>query len=791
MTAFDDLLALGLRHHRAGDLDRAEQLYRAVLDGQPQYAGAWNLLGLVACQRGRHDRALEHIGHALRLRPDDPGFLLNLGVALQGLGRTAETADAFGRAVAARADFAEARNNLANALHTLGRAEEALGHWREAVALRPDYADAHRNLAVALLGQDRPDLALGHARDAARLQPNSAAALLALGDALTGLDRHTEAVDAYRAAAGLRPADADIRRRLARSLRLSGRPDEALAEAREALRLRPEDADAHNETAAALGTLGRAGEAEAHARQALLLRPGDPEASHNLAVLLAARRRFAEAAALLREVLGRRPELTESALALARALLRQGLLDKAEDTLRRALARRPEHGPTHAALGEVLADQGLLAEAQDSFRQALRPEPGLASAHSSLLIALCLDPRTTPDELLAESRRWEECHARVEVQGPDPQHDRDPDRPLRVGYVSGDLVNHVVVKFFGPVLAHHDPRRVQACCYADLLAPDAVTEKLRGLSAGWRVIHGRSDEEVARQVRQDRIDVLVDLAGHTGNRLGVFARRPAPVQLSWLGYPATTGLEAIQYRLTDAAADPPGEAAGDVEELVRLPGCFCVFLPSADAPPVAAAPCLTRGFVTFGSTHKLAKLNDAVLDVWCQVVRSVPGSRLLVYRDTLRGRAAARLWERLAARGLGADRVELACEAAGGNHLGVYAEIDILLDAWPWGGHATACEALWQGVPVLTLRDDRHAGRMVASVLQCVGLGDLVADTPEEFVAKAAGLASATSRLAAVREGLRERVQRSALCDAAGFTRGLEAAYRDLWRRRTQAAGQG
>jgi predicted O-linked N-acetylglucosamine transferase (SPINDLY family) len=344
-------------------------------------------------------------------------------------------------------------------------------------------------------------------------------------------------------------------------------------------------------------------------------------------------------------------------------------------------------------------------------------------------------------------------------------------------------MGHVVVKFFGPVLAHHDRRQVQACCYADLLAPDAVTAKLRGLAAGWRVIHGRSDDEVARQVRQDRIDILVDLAGHTGNRLGVFARRPAPVQITWLGYPATTGLEAIHYRLTDAVADPPGESGDRVEELVRLPGCFCVFMPSADASPVAAAPCLSRGFVTFGSTHKLAKLNDAVLDVWCRLVQAVPGSRLLVHRDTLRGRSALALRQRLAARGLGEDRIELRCEAPGGNHLRVYGDIDILLDAWPWSGHATACEALWQGVPVVTLRGRRHAGRMVASVLECLGLGSLVAETPAEFVAKAAGLAAEAERLAALRESMRERL-RPALCDGAGFTRRLEATYRDLWRRR-------
>jgi predicted O-linked N-acetylglucosamine transferase (SPINDLY family) len=220
-----------------------------------------------------------------------------------------------------------------------------------------------------------------------------------------------------------------------------------------------------------------------------------------------------------------------------------------------------------------------------------------------------------------------------------------------------------------------------------------------------------------------------------------------------------------------------------VEELVRLPGCFCVFLPSADPPEVRAAPCLKRGQVTFGSTHKLAKLNDSVLDVWCQVVQAVPGSRLLVYRDTLRGRTAARLRERLGARGLGADRVELRCELPGGNHLGIYGEIDLLLDTWPWSGHATACEALWQGVPVLTIRGERHAGRMVASVLTCLGLTHLVAQTPAEFVAKAAELSMQQQRLGMLRESLRHRLQRSALCDGAGFARGVEAVYRELWRR--------
>jgi predicted O-linked N-acetylglucosamine transferase (SPINDLY family) len=304
------------------------------------------------------------------------------------------------------------------------------------------------------------------------------------------------------------------------------------------LRLTPDEADAHNEAAAALGTLGRSGEAEAHARQALQLRPDDAEASHNLAVLLAARRQFAEAAELFRAALRQRPDLVQASLSLGRALIRQGLLDEAEDVLRAALPRSPEVSQIHAALGEVLAGQGFLADAERAFRDAVRLDADNAAAHSSLLLTLCMDPKVTPTELLAASRRWAEQHGQATVLPAAPE-DSGQERPLRVGYLSQDLLGHVVMKFFGPVLANHDRTKVETFCYADILSPDAVTGHLRALASGWRVIHGLNDDEVARRIQQDRIDVLVDLAGHTGNRLGVFARRPAAVQITWLGYPAT------------------------------------------------------------------------------------------------------------------------------------------------------------------------------------------------------------------------------------------------------------
>ena len=342
----------------------------------------------------------------------------------------------------------------------------------------------------------------------------------------------------------------------------------------------------------------------------------------------------------------------------------------------------------------------------------------------------------------------------------------------------------MIVHFFEPVLRHHDPHAVEVFCYSEVLLGDAVTERLRARVTGWRPIHGQSDEEVAAQVRADGIDILVDLAGHTGGRLGLFALQPAPVQISWLGYPATTGLSAMQYRLTDAIADPPGEDSCHTEELVRLPGGFCAYLPAADAPPVSPPPCCENQVVTFGSLHKLAKLNDAMLDLWCDLLRTVPNTRLLVFRDGLRGSVAEDFRSRFQRRGIGEDRVLLRhrVERPGG-YFSVYQDVDVLLDVFPWSGHATACEALWQGVPVVTLLGERHAGRMVASVLTQVGLAELIASSPQEYVAQAAGLARSKDRLSALRFGLREQMRRSPLCDGAGLTKNLEATYRTLWRR--------
>jgi protein O-GlcNAc transferase len=768
------------RHMRVGGHDLAEQICRDLLAHGVDEANAWHLLGLCEVQRGRHVEALVDFDRALDREPANPGFLLNRGVSLQALGQSAAAEEAFRAALSINPIFPEALNNLANVLHKSGQAAAAIDAWRTALELRPNFSDASRNLATVLVAHGRAEEALDALTAATKLQPNDSVLAMARGDALVACRQYAEATEIYRTLLQSGAALGGIRTRLAHALRLDGKIEAALAEALLDLQLKLDNPDAHIQASAALGSLGRIAEAEAHVRQALYLRPDDPEACHNLALLLAGRRRTAEAIELFRTALRGNPDIKEATNALARAFSSQGSLDDAENLLRSAIRQTPLQPTFHAVLGEVLSNQGRLRESQAAFRESLRLDPAQPDVESSLLFTRLLDPDASPCELKSEHRAWASRHAQA-APLPSVEFDRDEERILRVGYVSPDLCGHVVAKFFLPVLTHHDRRRVHAICYADISSPDDVTRLLNRRAADWRLIRGCSDAVVANLIRTDHIDILVDLAGHTGTRLSVFGLRPAPLQVSWLGYPATTGVAAIPFMLCDRWTFPDNQDIA-VEGIERLPTTFCCYEPSADAPPVSAPPYDELRRLTFGATHKLAKLNDAVLDTWCAVLRNVPDSRLLVYRDGLQGRAAEYLKRRLFERGLSADRLELRHRIRGG-HLAIYSKIDILLDAWPWSGHATACEALWQGVPVLTLRGPRHVGRMVASTLEQVGLTDFIVDTRDEFIAKARSLASEPARLAILRRDLREMMRRSPLCDARRFTGEFEETLRSLWRR--------
>jgi protein O-GlcNAc transferase len=365
--------------------------------------------------------------------------------------------------------------------------------------------------------------------------------------------------------------------------------------------------------------------------------------------------------------------------------------------------------------------------------------------------------------------------------------DKNPDKRLRIGYVSADLRSHSVAFFLESILAARNQREFEVLCYSNSVAADTTTARLRALVDGWRDIAGLDDEQAAALIRSDAIDILVDLAGHTkANRLPLFTRKPAPIQITYLGYPDTTGIEAIDYRLTDEWADPPGQTEHlHSEQLVRLPDGFLCYQPPSSCPPVGPLPLLLSGRVTFGSFNNLAKVSPTVIGYWAAILAAVPGSRLLLKSKALADSGTRKyIHQQFCAHGIEAGRVELVgWTPARVDHMALYSEVDVALDTFPYHGATTTCEALWMGVPVVTLAGPVHVSRVGVSLLHAAGLAELIAESPQEYARKAAELVADTGRLAALRGDLRERLRASRLTDAQRITASIEVAYRDMWRR--------
>ena len=360
-------------------------------------------------------------------------------------------------------------------------------------------------------------------------------------------------------------------------------------------------------------------------------------------------------------------------------------------------------------------------------------------------------------------------------------------RPLRIGYFSPDFKQHSVTHFIEPVLAAHDKSKFEVFCYSNNLMADEVTQRIQNACAHWRVIADQSDEVVAKQIREDGIDILVDLAGHTPqNRLLVFARKPAPVQATWIGYPNTTGLTTMDYRITDAFADPVGDSDRfHTEKLIRLPECFSCFEAPRESPQVGALPALATGHITFGSFNNPLKFTPDVIEQWSHILKRVPNSRLVLkYQGLDSAFMSALLREKFGAQGIATQRLDIfGKDVSQLDHMNRYNQIDIGLDPFPYNGTTTTCDALWMGVPVITLAGRSHVGRVGVSQLTNIGLPELIGHNEDDYVDIAVALANALPRLAALRSGLRERLRASPLMDAPRFTRNLEAAYREMFKR--------
>ena len=554
---------------------------------------------------------------------------------------------------------------------------------------------------------------------------------------------------------------------------------------RKAIALQPGHALAYYNLGMALRGLGKAEEAINAFREVTRLAPNRPEPYVNLGNVLMDLGRLEEAAPCFRTLLKLTPRDAEALARLGRIVHVQGHLEEAVSYYRQALQIEPKYASVYDNLAAALCNQGKFVEALVNHRKSLEIAPDDELAHSNFLMTQLYLPEQNPDEIFAEHRRWAQIHANAPASATPYANAKDPERRLRIGYVSPDFRAHSVAFFLEPLLTNHDRNMIETVCYSGVSRPDATTERLRSMAGQWRDIRGLGDEQVAQTIRADVVDILIDLAGHTnGTRLKVFARKPAPIQVAYLGYPNTTGLSVMDYRLTDKLADMEGEDAYYTEKLLRLPGCFLCYQASADCPPVSPLPAQAQGYVTFGSFNNLSKINSNVIDLWVKLLQAIPQARLFIKSPSLTDTATReRYYGLFEERGLARERVELQGRTiTRADHLALYSRLDIALDTFPYNGTTTTCEAMWMGVPVITLAAKRHAGRVGVSILSNAGFGEWIAQTPDQYIALAAGLAGDVRKLAALRAGLRQRLSDSPLCDGQAFARKVEAAYREIWR---------
>ena len=784
--SFDKAIEIALEQHRAGQFARAEGLYLEILRQDPGNVDALHLLGVLAHQGGAHDTSVQLISAAIAKKNDAPIFHYNLAEALRALDRIDEAIIEYRYAVDLNPNYFEALNNLGMTLNIARRFAEAEGFCRRAAAVEPDTSAPLNNLGNTLRGLNRKEEAVEVLKQAIEREPNSTDAVNNLAMCYCSMGRIDEGFNSFKDAIRLSPTDPDLHNNLGTTLVHIGRHSEAAAAFQTAIDLSPKHVEATNNLGAVLKTIGRPDLAIDLFKKAIELKPDFVSAYSNLAGALSDVGQKKEALEAVDNALSRRPRLSKERFMRGILLRELNRYDEAVEELEHCIEIDPANVGARTSLGYAYLERGELDAAMTALTKSVELAPD-AQTHSNVLMTASYHPGYSPADILAVHQSWAKLHELPHRSKWKPHdNDRDPDRKLRIGYVSPDFRGHSVASFLEPVLEFHDHEQFEIFGYAHMSNTDVHTWRLRARVDQWRETSNLNPDQVAAQIREDKIDILVELAGHTANNaLTTFARKPAPVQINMIGFPSTTGLTSMDYRVTDALCDPPGMTDEfNTETLIRLPHVFWCYQPPHSSPDVGPLPAdAAEGRLTFASVNNFTKVTPQVQNLWAQLLLAVPNSRLILQASALSSQRTCDLvLERFKRMGVEPGRIEFRTTTDFGTFLRfLNEEVDITLDPFPFNGGTTTCHSLWMGVPVITLTGDRHASRMSLSMLTAIGLPEFIGADEAGYVDVGRRIAADLPHLRAVRAGMRDRLKASPLLDGAGYTRDLEAAYRKVW----------
>lgn len=818
LNRMSNSLAQAIQLHQQGHLAPAREAYLAILAAEPGHAEAHQFLGMLEHQEGRAEPALRHFQAAIAIDPGKGFFQVNYGNLLKDLGRPQEAEAAYRKALEIDPADAIAMHNLGHLYQKWGRWPEAREAYEAATRANPDFLEAWNKLAAANLRLDNPAAAMEASNRVIALDPANPSGWFHKADALGRCGKWEESRQCLEKTISLKPVFPEAHNNLglarkslgdlagaAESFHVSLAQDPSFAEPccnlgqlaldrhdhdeafgwyRKAFELDPNSSQTHFGMGNFLNAVGRYDEAASHLRRALEIRPDFAEALNNLGNILLSLRRHEEGLEAFQKAIKIKPEYHEAFANMGNLQREAKFPDLAEASMLEAIRLKPDFAAAHSNLGNAYFDQGKVDLALASYRKGIELGQDDRDFVPNYLFALNYSPASSDAEIAREHRRL--CREKFDhLRDHSPfANTRDPDRKIRLGYVSPDFWMHPVARFMLPILEHHDRGRFEVFAYSSRYLKDGFTEECARRVDRWREAHHLDDKALASLIRDDGIDILVDLTMHSRDcRPGLFARKPAPIQVSYLAYVGTTGLEAMDYRVTDIYLDPPG--AGELpfhEKPLRLSRSWWTFQPPlrATISDVVPPPCLKNGFITFGSLNNFVKVNEQVRDLWARLVAGIPNARLMIHMKESRARQG--LLDFLAERGLPPGRVTLVGYQDGPSYMATYGKMDIALDPSPFAGGTTTFDALWMGVPVVSQAGERSSSRGGLGILATLGRRDWVASSPEEYIAIARRLASDPGELAGIRKGLRDEIRASPLMDNKGFTRELEGHFQTIWR---------
>lgn len=732
-----------------GDLETAGEFVSVACDLDPQNADFVRESAEVFFQKKELDATEQQVRRALEMAPDSPEGLVLLGRILAEKDDRSGSLEAFQDALRLRKDYAEGFSQYATALQKFGRGKDAISQIRKACALEPDSVEFQTNLAILLEQNARYVDALAAYGKASRLNPNVGFVWFRQGKLLNGLKRYAEAIPVLEKAISLPGQLGDYHYEYGLALHMSKRFQEALVNYEKALSMGYETAALHCNRGVIYKDLRKGGDSIMAFHKAVTMDPSNVSYLNNLGA----------------------------------AALELGLNSEALDCFEQAVEKNPKLPTARNNIGNLLKDRARGMDALPQYRKSMELNPDDRDAPSNYLLCHMYIPDMDPKLVFEEHKKWG-ISTTKKFPPAFKFKPREAGAKIRVGFLSADLCHHPVAHFIEPIFRGYDRERFEFVAYGDQRKSDEFSARFAKQVDLWRETSSYDDLALAKLIYEDRVDILFELAGHTAyNRLGVFALKPAPLLVSYLGYPGTTGLPTIDFRITDAFADPQGTTEHlHTEKLIRVPECAWCFEPDAVAPEVEPLPALKNGYVTFGCFNNMAKLNPALFETWAEILLRVPGSHLRLKARTLTDDGVRKeLKSYFTERGIEEDRLDFFGHTKKiADHLGSYHSVDIALDSFPYHGTTTTCEAMWMGCPVVTRAGKTHVSRVGVSLLSAVGLQEFITDTREDYIEKAVALAGQTDRLEELRAGMRERIRQSVLMDEKRFVRGFEKALLEM-----------